>query len=1017
MKKIVACLFILVCFLLQGLAQQSSDYKALSDFYHSRRQIKLAKKLLKEFKEGAEAKKEAEEAADKKAGADKRDESLVKDIPYGKFEAWNQYDKRKAARSGIATIFDSIIEIGPKREVGGRTRSILYDMANPRRVFAGAVSGGLWVSKDAGNTWNPVDDDAANLSVTSITQNPFDPKVIYYATGEKASTVGNGIYKSIDSGQTFQVLPSSLGIQDFKYTWKIEHSLVDSNTVFVSTNNGKLYRTQDGGNSWQKVFDGNQVTDILVLPDGSILIACTAAGIYKSSTGNPGTFSKINSPAFPSTFNIIELANCYTKPNIIYAAIGSQNYNDDLLAFCKSTDGGNTWTALSVPTIIGTQGDYNLMLGVHPTNPDLVICGGVLTSFSTTGGTGGIPWIPTPLTHSDEHAYAFNPLNGNEFLIGNDGGIWRFNWNSILGPTAQNTGYRVTQFNGGSHEASGYGCLGGTQDNGTQKLNVNYNKIQVTFADGGYCHISQTNPNIAYITQQYGYLHRSDNYASGVPLYTLITPPQAANEGTRFYNIYQMNYADDRQLYYRTNTGVWRTKNRGSNWERMGSTGNFYTYWLECSKEYDPVLYQFGDTLNSLHFGLFRYDNALTDSVRTLVGYAIDNNICGGSSSCSFSDIEIHPYNNSTVLLCKGVFDTFPKIFKVEKAETTTPIFSNISGDLPNDLPVNAVAFDAFDPDHTLYAGTENGFYYSTNGGQNWTKESDIPNVMVEDLRMRSDGVLFVYTYGRGMWAVKVKSSPKQYAVLPYNADYENGGIDVYTSLLRSNVNGRIKVSPTHGPQGNYSLQLNASSTDKAVTLRGDIRLNLTGRQDVYVKFDQQLFESPTANCGIYISDNGGTSFKKAYAFKNSAPGNWLTDSFNLSRAIDSLHLSASATFVLRFQDSTQAELPDGGILFDNISVQENARATGLHNALAELVSVFPNPANVALEIRGLNRLKGEVSLELIDGTGKTVLTEKALGKDEMTLDISALPAAAYVLQVSSAEGSFNKNIIKQQAP
>ncbi|MDB5228495.1 MAG: hypothetical protein JWN78_2688 [Bacteroidota bacterium] len=998
-------------------AQNNVDYDALSKFYHSKPQLKLAKKLLREYKEGSHEKEEQEKKENKKRSADKRDESYVKDIPYGKFEEWNQYDKRKAAnRPNLAPIFDTLIEIGPKREVGGRTRSILYDIANPKRVFAGAVSGGLWVSNNSGNSWNPVDDDAANLSVTSITQNPFDPKIIYYATGEKASTVGNGIYKSTDSGQTFHVLPTSLAITDFKFTWKIEHSLTDSNTIYVSTNSGELYRSPDGGTTWQKVFDVNQaVTDILILPDGSILLASSTLGIYKSPNGDPGTFVKINSPAFPIKFNIIELANCHAQPNIMYAAIGSQTYDDDLLAFCKSTDGGNTWSSLSVPTIIGTQGDYNLMLGVHPVNPNYIICGGVLTSFTTTGGTGAIPWIPTPIVHSDEHAYAFNPQFPNEFLIGNDGGIYQFNWNSILSPTEKNPGYRVTQFNGGSHEATGYGCLGGTQDNGTQKLNINANKIQVTFADGGYCHISQTNPNLAYVTQQYGYLHRSDNYASGVPLYSLATPPMADVEGTRFYNIYQMNYADDRQLYYRTNSGVWRTKNKGSNWERMGSDV-FYTYWLECSKEYDPILYQFGQTSNPISYGLFRYENALTDTIRKTVAVATDYNICGGSSSCFYSDIEIHPFNNSTLLISKPVFDTFPKIFKVEKAETSTPVFTNVTGDLPTDMPVNAVAFDVFDPENTYYAATENGFYYTTNGGVNWIKETDIPNVVTNDIRIREDGTMFIFTFGRGVWAAKIKPKTKAYASIPYAADVENGNIDNYTSLLRSNPNGRIKASPTNDPAGNYSMQLNASSTDKAVTLRYDIRLNLSGQQNLFLKFDYKRFENTAQNDGIYISDNGGTTFKKAFNFKNNTLGTWSTDSVNLSRGIDSLHLSHSSTFVLRFQDSTKAEIPDGGMMVDNISVQERTVATGIknHASLEESISVYPNPTSGVVNIQGLSNLKTLEKIELVDVNGKIIESVNIPDKNEILLNISHLPKAEYILKFTAKEGVFNKNIIKQ---
>src|SRR3954465_13478573 len=122
MLKIFTLSLTLCIFSLFVSAQTTVDYDALSKFYHSKSQLKLVKKLMREYKEGSHEKEEQEEKNNKKRSADKRDESYVKDIPFGKFEEWNQYNKRKAAnRTSIASIFDTLIEIGPKREVGGRT--------------------------------------------------------------------------------------------------------------------------------------------------------------------------------------------------------------------------------------------------------------------------------------------------------------------------------------------------------------------------------------------------------------------------------------------------------------------------------------------------------------------------------------------------------------------------------------------------------------------------------------------------------------------------------------------------------------------------------------------------------------------------------------------------------------------------------------------------------------------------------------------------------------------------------
>ena len=134
----------------------------------------------------------------------------------------------------------NVQEIGPF-DVGGRTRALHIDYANSSRYFAGGVSGGLWRSDNAGNSWIPLSDDLAHLSVTCITQNPMNHDEIYYGTGEVEATgksyLGEGIYKSDDGGSTFEVLPSTLH-PDFSQIWSIKHHTQEDSTIYVGTNQG-----------------------------------------------------------------------------------------------------------------------------------------------------------------------------------------------------------------------------------------------------------------------------------------------------------------------------------------------------------------------------------------------------------------------------------------------------------------------------------------------------------------------------------------------------------------------------------------------------------------------------------------------------------------------------------------------------------------------------------------------------------------------------------------------------------
>jgi hypothetical protein len=119
--------------------------------------------------------------------------------------------QRPFTKSGNTHLIN-VQALGPDN-FGGRTRALIFDSADPLHLIAGGISGGIWHSYNQGQSWSLVDDQAPTLSVTSLSQDPFNPDVIYYSTGEAAGNSagipGDGIYKSTDGGLTFSPLPSS----------------------------------------------------------------------------------------------------------------------------------------------------------------------------------------------------------------------------------------------------------------------------------------------------------------------------------------------------------------------------------------------------------------------------------------------------------------------------------------------------------------------------------------------------------------------------------------------------------------------------------------------------------------------------------------------------------------------------------------------------------------------------------------------------------------------------------------
>jgi hypothetical protein len=268
-------------------------------------------------------------------------------IPKWLLAKWSAWDKTNLVRRSGDALIDSVLEIGPD-SIGGRTKAIWVDPRNENIILAGSASGGIWRSEDGGKAWTPVNDQAASLSVTSITHNPFNPDIIYYSTGESRGNTedvgGNGLYRSTDGGKTFNPLPSTVGKAGFELIYKIEHSKSDSNTLFVGTDGSGLYRSTDAGSSWELVYNGGskRVTEIQTFANNRILASTQGSVVVASdSGGKAGTFANISFPTPPSAYLRIQMASCRNYPNICYAVFegyDASGYTDTPARFYKSND-------------------------------------------------------------------------------------------------------------------------------------------------------------------------------------------------------------------------------------------------------------------------------------------------------------------------------------------------------------------------------------------------------------------------------------------------------------------------------------------------------------------------------------------------------------------------------------------------------------------------------------------------------------------------------------------------------
>ncbi|RMD91350.1 MAG: hypothetical protein D6814_18360, partial [Calditrichaeota bacterium] len=465
--------------------------------------------------------------------------------------------------------------LGPAN-IGGRTLAIAINPQNPNTIYAGSASGGLWRSYTGGegaNAWEHISTGFPVLAVSAIAISPADSNVIYIGTGEvyghfptqpgvsdrrTRGSYGIGILKSMDGGLTWYksldwTYNQRTGVQKIRINPKNAH------TLWAATTEG-TFLSCDAGSSWRKVLDVVMATDIAIDPADTnvVFVACGGMGspghgIYRTLDGG-NTWEKLSmGPSGPSTFSgKAMLSISQSSPNIIYASIGnsdgelvSKNFKTWLM---KSVDGGETWEAVSTVDYSRHQGWYSHYAIVHPQNPDIVYCGGVNLWKSTDGGHT-LRRIDTRAAngriHVDHHDMAFVQTSPDTLYFANDGGVYK----SINGGKRFincNFGYQTTQFYNGFTSAATDSnfALGGMQDNSTALYSGEPDWASVIGGDGSWTAINQMDHREFYGSLQWLRMFRWDDLNQE---WQDITPP--VKGVVNFIAPFALSPVDNKTLY------------------------------------------------------------------------------------------------------------------------------------------------------------------------------------------------------------------------------------------------------------------------------------------------------------------------------------------------------------------------------------------------------------------------------------------------------------------------------------
>jgi photosystem II stability/assembly factor-like uncharacterized protein len=299
--------------------------------------------------------------------------------------AINEYSKAVGRSERIlkSTANLSWVERGPGN-VGGRTRSIVIDPddTSGNTWFAGSVSGGIWKTENGGKTWVKLTPDLPNLSTPALTMAASNTNVLYAGTGEgyggEGMVAGNGIYKSVDKGVSWQAIETIKDDPHFRYVNKIWVSPTDENTLIAVTNRG-IFRSETGGVTWDSVYTmGYAVQDIAQNPfnENVLYAGVNSLGVIKSLDGG---LTWQNSYTAMGECKRVSLSVSTVDTSYIFAGVEAPYKQTHIY---HSRNGGGSWQLNYnsdglFTNFHKTQGWFNNVVAAHPFEASKVYVGGV----------------------------------------------------------------------------------------------------------------------------------------------------------------------------------------------------------------------------------------------------------------------------------------------------------------------------------------------------------------------------------------------------------------------------------------------------------------------------------------------------------------------------------------------------------------------------------------------------------------------------------------------------------------
>ncbi len=680
--------------------------------------------------------------------------------------------------------------IGPFR--GGRTVAVSGVPSQRGVYYMAATDGGIWKSTDYGRTWDPIFDGQGTGSIGALAVAPSDPNILYAGSGEGLRrpdlSVGDGIYKSTDAGASW----IHLGLRDGMQIAGIAIDPRDPNRVFAAVlghpygpnEERGLYRSTDGGQSWQKVLGKDENTGaatVLIDPRNpdvvyaalwasrnppwrlrDILQLFQNGGLYKSVDGGT-TWAQLRT-GLPANVGRIGLAIAPGDSQRLYAWV-----NDDKgCGIYRTSDGGATWIEANSESRVCSRGDDFSGLAVDPSDRDVVFAANTQTYRSTDAGKTWIGFKGAP-GGDDYHTVWIDPGDRNIILLGCDQGAtlsvnYGRTWSSWYNqPTAQF--YHVI-----TDDRFPYRVFGGQQESGSAEV--------PSRSDDGSIWIRYWHPVGA---SEYGYvapdpLHPTIIYGAGsgvVSRYdealqqTQDVSPSYERGKYRFNRTTPLVFsrADNRTLYLGSNV-VFATTDGGRHWRIIspdltranpGLPANLgpFTQSPLAQGVHRGVVYSLAPSYIDRNLLWAGTDDGLIwltrDGGKHWSNVSPPTLAAASGSWSKISQIDSSHFDRGTAFVAVTrlrLDDMHPYIYRTHDFGAHWQL---LNSGLPDNAPVDTVREDPKQR-RLLFAGTENTVYFSPDDGSNWQSlQFNLPSTSIRDLVVHGDD-LVVGTHGRSFW-------------------------------------------------------------------------------------------------------------------------------------------------------------------------------------------------------------------------------------------------------------------------